>query len=196
MKKTLLIALLLIPFLGISQTTKPIDGFLGIKFGASRASVIAALNARGGIMDKEHSTAERILYNNITLGHRGARGLFVSFVDDKAYLANFVFVPELESQTLQYFYALINDINEIYGTGHLVKHFQEPYNDNDDDGIKIDALKDGKDKFYNFWQSKPSDNSVGVEIRAENLYIDLLYKDEELGKLADSKQKAKEKSDY
>jgi hypothetical protein len=67
MKKTLLIALLLIPFFGFSQTqtTKPIDGFLGIKFGSSKAVVLAAMKAKGAVLDKSDADPTVLTFHNV-----------------------------------------------------------------------------------------------------------------------------------
>jgi hypothetical protein len=91
MKKTLLIALLLIPFLGMSQTAPTIDGFLGIKFGSTKAAVTAALKARGAVLDKENSTATILAFENVKLGSRVANGFVTRFVDDHVYSATFSF---------------------------------------------------------------------------------------------------------
>ncbi|MDB4903096.1 MAG: hypothetical protein JWQ63_2377 [Mucilaginibacter sp.] len=195
MKKTLLIALLLIPFLGISQTTKPVDGFLGIKFGSSRAAVIAALNAKGGILGKKESTPEFLYYKNIKLGHRDAGAFMVKFVDDKAFEADFIFDPGLDAKTIEYYKILVNDISENYGKGFDHKNYQEPYNNEDDDGIKIDAMKDGKVEYFTIWQSEPSKNTIKASVDV-SLAVILKYQDSELvGRVID-KQKAKEKSDF
>jgi hypothetical protein len=195
MKKTLLFALLLFPFLGISQTTKPIEGFLGIKFGTSRALVMQALSAKGGVLDKKESDATLVTYKNIKLGHRSAAEIIVKFVNDKAFEADFIFDPGLDSKTIEYFFELANDIDENYGKGYLKKTYQEPYNDKDDDGIKIDALKDGKAVYKSYWESLPSKNTIVASI-SEELAVILTYQDGDLTHEAVNKQKAKEKSDY
>ncbi len=194
MKKTLLIALLLVPFLGISQTKKSIDGFLGIKFGSTRAAVIAALNAKGGILDKKESTVNMLAYKNIKLGHRTAGAFVVKFIDGKAYEADFVFDPGLDAHTIEYFFNLVNDINENYGAGDIKKTFQEPYNDEDDDGIKIGAMKDGKVSYATYWQSD-NKNTIKAVID-ESLAVLLIYQDADLAHESVKKQKAKESSDY
>jgi hypothetical protein len=193
-KKTLFIALLLIPFFGVSQTTKPIDGFLGIKFGSTRVAVITALNAKGGILDKKETTPDLVVYKNIKLGHREAGIFLVKFIDNKAFEADFIFDPGLDAKTIEYYLALVNDINENYGTGDMQKKFQEPYNDQDDDGIKINAMKDGKAVYATYWQSA-SNNTIKASIET-SLAVMLTYQDGDLTDQAINKQKAKEKSDY
>lgn len=194
MKKTLLVALLVIPFLGISQTTKPIDGFLGIKFGSTRVAVIEALNAKGGILNKKNTTADLLYYNNIKLGHRNAGAFIVKFIDNKAFEADFIFDPGLEAKTIQYFFELTNDINDNYGAGDVKKKFQEPYDDEDDDGIKIDGIKHGKIDYVTYWLSSAK-NSIAESITPE-LAVLLIYQDSALTDEAVKRQKTKEKSDF
>jgi hypothetical protein len=194
MKKTLLITLLLIPFLGIAQTTKPIEGFLGIKFGSSKAAVSAAIAAKGGILDKKSSSDEMLAYKNVKLGHRGA-GLFaVKFINGKAFEADFFFDPGLDAKTIEYYYALVNDINENYGTGSSKTSFKSPYSDKDDDGDKIIAIKNAEGDYRTYWQA-PNKNTIMAYI-TEELAVVLQYQDAVLTEDAVKAQKSKEKSDY
>jgi hypothetical protein len=193
MKKTLLIALLLIPFLGISQTIKPIDGFLGIKFGSSRAVVSAALSAKGGTLDKKETTPEALVYNNIKLGHRATGAFVVKFIDGKAYEADFLFEPGQEAHTLEYYFELVSDINENYGKGDSKATFKDPYNNEDPDNIKINAITHGNAAYDTYWQSN---NNVIHATIDETLDVILVYQNGALADVVTSKEKAKEKSDY
>ena len=195
MKKTLLIALLLIPFLGISQTTKPIDGFLGIKFGSSKATVITALKTKGAILDKEDSKADELIFTNVKLGQRGAEALYVFFVSDKVYAAAFDFKPDDRPTTVGYYSRLVDDINGVYGSGKPYKHFKTPYEEGD--GAEIVALQSGYAQMFTDWES--GKNSIQVSIKHDNdddLYILLRYEDGVLSEAANAKEKAKDKADY
>lgn len=192
MKKTLLVTLLLIPFLGISQTTKPVDGFLGIKFGSRRAEVITALNAKGCIFNTKVSTESKIVFDNVSLGHRKSIGLTVEFVNDKAYQASFFFKDELETKTIDYYNDLVNDINGIYGAGVSSKKFKEPYADGD--GYEVQAISHGNADYQTFW--KASNNNLLFTIINAKLHIQLTYRDYTLNAEAESNQKAKEKADF
>ena len=85
MKKTLSILLLLIPFLAVSQTKKPIDGFWGIKFGIDSTAVKATVLAKGGIMDPKHSQPDFITFSNINYETWKNLSLSFNFCDNKAY---------------------------------------------------------------------------------------------------------------
>lgn len=194
MKKTLLIALLLIPFWGISQTTKEVEGFLGIKFGSSAAEVQSALNAKGGILDKKNTDADLMTYKNIKLGHRDA-GLFViKFINNKAFEADFIFDPGLDAKTLDYYYSLVDDINDNYGKGQSTATFKSPYSDKDPDNEKILAIKNAEGDYSSFWQSS-NKNTISITI-TDDLAVILKYQDSVLVQEAINSQKAKEKSDY
>lgn len=195
MIKTLLIALILIPTYGISQTKKPIDGFLGIPFGSSRASVIAALNAKGGILDRKESKPDFIVYRGIKLGHREARLFVIKLVNDKAFQADFIFDPILDARAIEYYYSLVNDITEIYGNGESNKKFKEPYSDSDDDGIKISAIKSGNADYTTIWVSPSNNNAISIQID-ETLTVTLTYQDSKLIEEAIKQRKEKEKADY
>jgi hypothetical protein len=195
MKKTLLIALLFIPFWGISQTTKEIEGFLGIKFGSSKAQVQSALNAKGGILDKKTSDANLVVYKNLKLGHRDVMLFFIKFVNDKAFEADFVFDPGLEAKTIEYYYGLVNDINDNYGKGESTATFKSPYSEKDPETVRILAIKNAEANYETIWESPNNKNVISVTI-PEELTVILAYQDSALIQEAINSQKAKEKSDY
>jgi hypothetical protein len=194
MKKTLLITMLLIPILGISQTTKPIEGFLGIKFGTGMAAVNAAVIAKGGVIDKANSTRESVIFRNVKLGHREAASFIVRFVNDKAYEADFLFLPGQDARTIEYYNELVNDINEIYGKGEPEITFKSPYSEKDNETNKIVAIRNAMAEYKTYWES-PNDNSILATI-SEDLGVELTYQNDKLFNEAQAKQKAKEKSDY
>ncbi|MDF2430816.1 MAG: hypothetical protein JWP44_447 [Mucilaginibacter sp.] len=194
MKKTLLIALLLIPFLGISQTTKPIEGFLGIKFGSSRLEVLTALNAKGGIIDKKESTPDMLVYKNIKLGHRDAGAFIVKFIENKAFEADFIFDPGLDAKTIDYYNDLVADLNSNYGKGDFKPIYKDPYSATDNDGDKIVGMKNAEVTYETYWLSD-NKNTIAATIN-ESLAVLLTYQDEALTGIALKKQKAKEKSDF
>jgi hypothetical protein len=191
MKKTLLIVFLLIPFFGFSQTTKPIDGFLGIKFGSSKAIVLAAIKAKGGVVDKANSNLTQIAFNNVKLGHRLTSGFLVRFVNDKACNALFVFSTTPEDKTIDYYNDLLNDINDIYGSGESTKTFRTPFKDGD--GYEITAIKEGDADYVTNWNS--GKNSIQMSINTD-LMVKLTYFDGVLTDMRDAQKKAKESSDF
>ncbi len=193
MKKILLIALLLVPFLGISQTTKPIEGFLGIKFGASRADVIAAVKAKGGVLT-DHSTETYLIFSNVKLGPRASVQFDVKLFNDKCYQGYFYFKPDKEPEIIDYYNSLVNDISEIYGKGEPFKQFKSPYENGD--GHEVGALEGGYAKFFTNWNSGSNFLQANIVIIKDDLYVILNYLDLPTEAASQAAEKAKTKSDY
>jgi hypothetical protein len=191
MKKTLLITLLLIPFLGISQTLKPIEGFLGIKFGSTKAVVIAAMKAKGAMLNKDNSGVDHLDFDNVKLGHRLAVDFVVKFIKDKAYSAVFAFKAEEDPKTIEYYDGLVSDINGIYGSGTPTSEFKSPFKNGD--GHETLAIEQGYADLFTDWQS--GTNSIQASITSK-LDIIVLYQNDTLYAEAQAAEKAKEKSDF
>ena len=191
MKKILFIALLVIPFIGFSQTTKPIDGFLGIKFGSSKAIVMAAVKAKGGTYNKSASEHNKLAFDNVKLGHRPALGLIVFFVDDKACEADYIFETDVEAKVPGFYSDLVNDFNSVYGPGEGTRNFTDPYQDGD--GNELLGLSAGKIDYHTLWFDSKK-NSIKANIN-EQMQIILTYQDAILSDLYDAREKAKESKD-
>src|SRR5581483_6987501 len=123
-------------------------GFLGIKFGSSKAAVIAAIKARGGIINKA-GNADNLAFDNVTFAHRKVDFLVVRFVDNKAFEADFTFTPQDDNHAIEYYDNLVNDVNEIYGKGEATKKFSDPYKDGD--GHEMSALMIGAADYSTLW---------------------------------------------
>jgi len=194
MKKTLLIALLLMPFLGISQTKKPVDGFLGIKFGSSKEDVITALKARGGVLNNS-STDKDVYFTDVKLGPRASESLTVSFVDNKMYFGAFYFKPDHDAEVFADYKALVNDIAEVYGKGKSTADYNSPYKEGD--GDELQAVKAGEAKIFTDFKSDK--NLLQVKIKSTkdyDVYVIATYYDNTLLAEAQAKEKQKAKSDY
>jgi len=192
MKKILLIALLLSPLLGFSQTTKPIDGFLGIKFGSSKLVVMAAIKAKGGTLNKEYSKPNVLYFENVKLGHRESIAFAVNFVNNKAFEADYVFTTDVEAQAPGFYSDLVNDLNSIYGQGNSVKNFTSPYQAGD--GNELLGLSAGKIDYHTLWVDN-NKNYIKAYISTD-MKIQLDYVYESLAAIYRAQQKANEKSDY
>jgi hypothetical protein len=195
MKKTLLIILLLIPFFGFSQTTtKPIDGFLGIKFGSTKIAVMAAMKARGAKLDP-NSDATNLAFTNISMAHRSTEVVIIRFVNGKAYEGDIFFTPADNDHAIAYYNDLVSDLNDSYGKGQDSKKFTSPYADGD--GHEVTALLIGAADYNTYWQAANS-NTINASINKESdtsLSVELTYQDDVLTQQAIDKQKAKDKGD-
>ncbi len=195
MKKILLITLLSLPILGFSQTsTKPIDGFLGIKFGTTKLAVTAAMKARGAKLDA-NSDATNLAYTNVSMAHRPTEVVIIRFVDGKVYEGDIFFTPADNDHTIAYYNDLVSDLNENYGKGQDSKKFTSPYADGD--GHEVTALLVGAADYQTVWEAANS-NTIKASIDKESdtsLSVELTYQDDVLTQQAIDKQKAKDKGD-
>jgi len=187
--------LLLFPFIGFSQTVKPIDSFLGIKFGTPKAAVIAALKARGGTINKA-SDATNLAFDNVKFGHRVTDFIVIRFVNDKAFEADFTFKPADDNHAIEYYNGLVSDISDVYGKGEDTKKFTSGFAEGD--GHEINALMAGEAQYSTLWTAANNNIINASIIKEENtdLEVQLVYQDDVLSALAISKQKAKDKGDY
>jgi hypothetical protein len=195
MKNLILITLLFVVFRGEAQTTKPIDGFLGIKFGSSAAQVTEALKAKGAVVNA-NPTDQSVGFSNGSLGGRKTSALFVHFVNDQVYEAEFVFKPELEDKTIEYYNNLVTNVNDAYGPGKPHKEFKQPYSDGD--GYEITAIKTGNATYYTGWVDG-NNNTVEISITTnaeKSLRVRIFYTNDKLYKLSQQQQKEKNKSEF
>lgn len=194
MKKPLLITLLLVfPFIGFSQTaTKPITGFLGIKFGSSKLAVIEAMKAKGAVLDKKHTSADNLAFNNVKLGLRKADAFLVRFVNNKAFEADYIFDPGLEAKAIPEYDDLCADITKVYGEGQVTKDYTSPYAEGD--GNTLLGLSSGKIDFHTDWFDA-NNNSVEASITTD-MTVQLEYQDKVLTDEAIAHQDAKQKNDF
>jgi len=193
MKKNLLVLLLLIPFFGMSQTAKPIEGVLGIKFGSNKADVIAAVKAKGGTFDAATSNNERLFFDNVKLGQRTSNTFQVQLLNDKVYYAGFVFHPENDPEIFTYYQSLVNDISDIYGKGNSQSVFKSPYKNEDSESEKLTAIQTGYSSIYTNWVNDGKRITVYI---TSKLQVIISYMDDAVMAEIKAKQKEKEKSDY
>lgn len=163
MKKILLITLLSIPFISFSQTTKPIEGFLGIKFGSSKLTVINAMKAKGS---KIAATEKNdIAFSNVRLGKNETEGAKISFVANKAYEADFSIEPDVEGHTIDLYNGIVADFTSVYGPGKTKKEYTSPYKEGD--GNTYLGLSVGKINFETDWLDA-NKNLITISIIPQN----------------------------
>ncbi len=150
MKKSLLLAILfLIPFFGISQTSKSIDSFIGIKFGSNEETVKAAILAKGGKLSAEYSNSNLLEFITVSDGKRNNIGLSVKFYNDMAYEATLIYEVEGSEKIIPYYIRIVNDFNKIYGKGQSSKQFTPPYHDGD--GNELKAIETSNAVYHTLW---------------------------------------------
>ncbi|MGN6181234.1 MAG: hypothetical protein ACTHNW_18775 [Mucilaginibacter sp.] len=193
MKKILLTTLLLIPFIGFSQTTKPIDGFLGIKFGSGKLAVITAMKARGSNLVANKK--DELIFNNVKLGKDRAKVLFVRFVNNKAYDADFYFVPDVSGHALAMYNGFVNDFTGVYGAGQSIKNYTSPYNADDTSTLELGLLVGKVDYHTDFTDSNTNYIEIGLTPINSQLEIEISYVDNTLADQADKAHDQQNKSD-
>ena len=191
MKKSLLILLLLIPFVGFSQNLKPINQVWGLKFGASKSATLAAIKAKGGTLDIITKTGIYI-FKNIKFAGRKPLSMAAFFFQNKFYSASFLFKADDDPGTIDYYNDLVINIDSTYGPGQVTKNFTSGFADGD--GNEIVAIQGGYADYQTLWHDD-NNNYIIVTID-KNLMVELSYVDAAIEQLYAARQKALEKSDY
>lgn len=167
---------------------KSIDGFWGIKFGASVDEISAAMKAKGAKLHPEVSDANTLVYADVQFTQRDVSQINMKFVEAKFYEAVVKFPAPAESQVLSQFQTITNELVGVYGEGKLTKAFEPPYVDGD--GYTVSALQLGKASFFYLWKTN-NGNTIQLQIN-KDLSMFLFYTDKTTEKLKD----AKKSSDY
>jgi len=177
-----------------AQTNKPIDGFLGIKFGSTAKQVTSVLTGKGAIAETEEAK-DVLRFNNLSLGSRKLDDFYAYFINDKVFQAEFFFKSEPEAKTIEYFELLAQDITGVYGKGEYSRIFKSPYKDGD--GYEITALKSGNAEYYITWKDN-NQNTIREEVNIidDILYVKLSYQDKVLTRKAIAKQTENDKSEF
>lgn len=191
MKKILLFALLLLPYVVFPQTLKPINQVLGIKFGTSKSATLAAIKAKGGVLNTVSKNGTYI-FNNIKFGGRKTTNMAAFFSQGKFYSAIMLFKADSYPQTIDYYNDLVTNINSLYGTGQETKNFSSGFADGD--GNELTAIQEGHADYKTLWHD--DDNDIITVAIDKSLIIELVYESEALSRSARAKQDAEEKADY
>lgn len=130
MKKILPIALLLfIAVCSKAQTSKPIDGFFGVRFGDSSETVKQTLKAKEAVEDIEFNrkysknSGGILKFKDVILGNRTASDFSATFIYDQVAQGEFIFDPETESKSFDYYLSLVKDIKSVYGEGEIERNY-------------------------------------------------------------------------
>jgi hypothetical protein len=158
---------------------KSIDGFWGIKFGATADEVKAAVIAKGGKLNADASKPDMLVFDNITFTGRAAELLRVNFVNGKFYEALVLFPPLDEGVVIGKFNTMVNELNDVYGPAKVYKKFEPPY-DTGTGEYDVQAIKFGKGSYTAVWKTN-NQNTIQLQIDKE-LGLQLYYSDSTLEK--------------
>ncbi len=186
MKNLLIIAFLLMPFPGISQTTtKPIDSFLSLNFGSPKVTILNYVKENGGTYEAFVSKANLTICYNVMYGTHMSKLFGVKYFNNKAYLATFVFKADEDNSVLNYYSELIKEISAQYDNGVSVKKFKSPYKEGD--GLEISAIQKGYADYQTVWTDQ-NKNSITLTINSDDLSISLQFLDNKISRLAGKKR--------
>jgi hypothetical protein len=193
--KKLSFILLILPILSSGQT-KTLDGFLGIKFGTTKAASIAAIKAKGGVQDLKSSNPEDLVFDGVTFANRKTSFIRVSFINNKLYQGDIFLAPSKEPKLIELFETIVEELNDVYGEGKVYKSFKSPFEEGD--GYEITALTTGHAEYNAYWfvnSSVGAKNAISLKI-TESGFVKLSYQDDKLIDIVIDKQKAEKAKDY
>lgn len=179
-----------------------LEAFLGIKFGSSLESVKEVMLAKPNcILDSENSDCNQLFFEGVKFAGREVLFISFKFIDDKFHTAYVLIRPKLESQTIDLYTEIKDEINTKYFiTVEDYESYKTPYEK--DDGYTETAIELGKASFSAYWKFKKLtsvyddlDNYITLGI-TEGLNIQICYQDGELINLAVEREKAKNSDDY
>lgn len=194
MKTLILITLIIFTTLTGKAQSKSIDGFLGIKFGSTPGEVIKALKAKDAVEDVEYNNKYGrtgiLRFKNVSLGSRICTDFMVSFANDKACQAEFIFDTGAESKCVDYYIGLRDDLIGVYGAEEIVPN---PMRYNDD---AVTAIKNGKADFEAYWHD--GNNLIWAHItlgKYSEILVSLVYRSSYLFNLYQNQQNERNKSE-
>jgi len=183
----------------ISATSQTLEGFMGIKFGASSETVKHTMSARPECrLNKQYSTEESLAFEGAMFAGRQTAIILFSFVNNKFYTASVFIIPSLESEAIELFNTIKEELDEKYfSTREYFETYKYPYEKGD--GYTESAIKQGKASFIAFWAFQDADSSnknfISLEI-GKSLSIIITYQDGNLIKEASMLAKEKNYKDY
>ncbi|HTI58439.1 hypothetical protein [Mucilaginibacter sp.] len=186
MKRRLFTTLLfLLPLLGFTQTIKPIDGAIGIKFGDVGLKAKNIITARGGKFDIAGSNYPKSLhFTNVRFEHFTSELAAVKLFHGKVYEIGFIFRVDTGAKTISYYNDIVNSLNKVYGEGKSTRDFKSPYTDGD--GNEAEAIRTGNADVETLWVDKS--NAIQIKIVPDAYVIMLTFQDSNVAEQANAPQ--------
>ncbi len=198
--KNLLLILFFVNTPYLLMSSVKIDGAMGIKFGSNREQVKQEMAKKPDyILDEKNCDINNLFYKNGRFAGRDVEYLLLTFVDNKFQGAAIFFRAHLESEVIDDYNSIRDDLNQKYYVTEVIKEeYKYPYEAGD--GFTETAIKQGKAKFLSVWKFESSINSeynssIILSI-SEDLKIILIYQEGTLGNIASEREKNKIMSDY
>ncbi|WP_439516351.1 hypothetical protein [Sediminibacterium sp.] len=177
---------------------KTLEGFLGIRFGASIEDARSIIEQRANcVFDETNSTDESLIYYGINFGGRDTLFILLFFYENSFSKASVYIEPKLESQVVSLYQDIKAEINErYYESSEDFETYTTPYEKND--GYTETAISLGKANFSCFWSftgDKKIDDYISLRLD-EELRIIINYENGYLTDLLIKKNKSNNISDY
>jgi len=178
MKKLTAILLMLMAIRVAVAQEDPISEFYGMKFGSTKAQVMAKMTNKGYKPKNNNPTS--LMYEEVKFLNKEVDMIF-KFVDDELFEGIVLFTPDLKSQLIRMYRSISDDVSMKYGKGQDYETYDYPYEKGD--GHELTAIRLGKAQFTTFWGMKTMEgtdgkepNTISLEIRPKG-YIALTYQD-------------------
>ncbi|MEO6521361.1 MAG: hypothetical protein ABIN91_06785 [Mucilaginibacter sp.] len=165
---------------------KSIDGFWGIKFGASVDEVKTAIAAKGGTYSTGSSKPDNLMFSGASFTGRNTEYINVRTVNDKFYEASVGFPELTDVQLIPTFNTIVSELSAVYGDAKIEKTFKEPYKEGD--GLEAGAIRIGMASYVARWKTN-NGNTIIVQIN-KNSTITIFYTDTALNKVKNTQKSA------
>lgn len=199
MFKFLWISFLLFTTSALGQS---LEGCMGIKFGSSQDIVKKSMLAKPGCrLSTTLSGKDILIFTNVQFAGHRTIGIHFYFIDGKLHSASVIVQADLESQVIDLYNTIREEINsKYYPTKLYEEKYTSPYEKGD--AQTETAIKLGKASFASYWKFKntayPSedmDDCIFLDI-TKQLYIKIRYQNTFLFKIAYDRLKEKINADY
>ncbi len=166
--------LMVLPLLSLGQS-KITRAFYEIPFSSTREDITNSILKRGGEIDKQRSTDQKLVVSNLNFRNREALSVVFLFEKDTLYQASATLKNDSIS-VLDLFLHTKNDIDTVYGRGEFKKEFILPYKEGD--GVELIAIRRGFANYSCTWQSVLSNKHKAlISLRINKNNVELTYED-------------------
>jgi len=187
----ILLTIVIAPIVGFTQD-KPIESFMGIKFGATKQSAMAIAKSRKGIINPRMTTPINIGYTNIKFADRETFSVNLGFVNNKFYEGHAFFKITNKAKVFELYNEIFDELKEVYGDSKQEERdYKYPYSEGDKEAWV--AVTSGYATISDTWIDEKTKGGIKLFIMDGGELIALWYQHSELQKEA---KKIKPKKDY
>lgn len=181
MKKIICAMCLFVMLCASNVLSAELEGFMGVKWGASRSDFADVMAANGGVIATVDNDRNYILmYTGVNFAGEEVAAVRGMFLEDKLCKVLVFVKPLKEFKIVKEYNDWKNKIEGKYGEPDLDHElFSSPYEKGD--GYETQAIKNGKAEFAAFWFFNPDRTGDSISLQIDSsMYIVIAYEDEEL----------------